>query len=140
VKLKRHFVDPSISAAALRATPDTLLRDLETVGLSFESLAIRDLRACADTVDARVHHCRDAEGLEVDAVVRRPDGRWAACEVKLGGRASLDQAAADLARLRNRLDPAVWAETASLNILTAWAASYRRHDGVQVIALGHLDA
>jgi len=140
VKPKWHFADPSIGAAALRATPESLLQDLETMGLFFESLVIRDLRAYADTIDAQVYHYRDSEALEVDAIVERPDGVWAACEVKLGGEASIDQAAKNLFRLRGRISPAKWNKNASLNIITAGATSYRRTDGVQVIALGHLTA
>jgi len=138
VKPKWHFVDPSLGAAALRATPDTLLGDLETLGLFFESLAIRDLRAYADTIDARVFHYRDSEGLEVDAIIERPDGAWAACEVKLGGDSSIEQAATNMVRLQNRISVDKWSHCTSLNVITAGSTSYRRDDGIQVIALGHL--
>ena len=40
---KRHFVDPSLAVAALRADPDRLLRDLAWFGFLFESLVVRDL-------------------------------------------------------------------------------------------------
>ncbi|MCL2788535.1 MAG: DUF4143 domain-containing protein [Micrococcales bacterium] len=138
VKPRWHFVDPSIGAAALRATPTSLEKDPETLGLFFESLAIRDLRAYADTIDAQVYHYRDAEGLEIDAVIERPDGTWAACEIKLGGQAAIDQAAKNLHRLRHRLPQHKWSQAASLNIITAGPASYRRKDNVQVVALAHL--
>ena len=42
---KRHFVDPSLAVAALRTGSRRLQRDLEFLGLLFESLAVRDLRA-----------------------------------------------------------------------------------------------
>lgn len=138
VKPKWHFVDPSLGAAVLRATPDSFLKDLETFGLFFESLAIRDLRAYADTIDAQVFHYRDSEGLEVDAIIERPDGTWAACEIKLGGESNIDQAATNLARLQNRLPASKWHQLASLNVITAGPTSYRRKDGIQVVALGHL--
>ena len=82
----RHFVDPSLAVAALRATPSRLLRDLEFLGLLFESMVVRDLRVYAQAADARVFHYREKEGLEVDAVVEAADGRWAAFEIKLGER------------------------------------------------------
>jgi predicted AAA+ superfamily ATPase len=138
VKPKWHFVDPSLGAAVLRASPDSLLHDLETFGLFFESLALRDLRAYADTIDAQVFHYRDSEGLEVDMIVERPDGRWAACEIKLGGEQAIEQAAANVRRLQGRLSADKWSMLASLNIVTAGTTSYRRADGVRVIALGHL--
>ena len=81
---KRHFVDPSLAVAALRATPDRLLQDLELLGFLFESLVVRDLRTYAQAVDASVLQYRDNTGVEVDAIVERADGAWAAFEIKLG--------------------------------------------------------
>ena len=79
-----HFVDPSLAVAALDADPTRLLRDIETLGLLFESLVVRDLRVYAQGLDANVYHYRDNTGLEADAIVQRRDGAWAAFEVKLG--------------------------------------------------------
>lgn len=140
VKPKWHFADPSLAASAIRATPESLLSDIEALGLFFESLAVRDLRTYADTIGARVYHYRDAEGLEVDTIVERPDGAWIAGEIKLGGQPAIDKAASNLLRLENRLPPSKWATASSLNIITAGNTSYRRKDGIQVIALGHLAA
>lgn len=138
VKPKWHFADPSIAAAALRVTPSALLDDLKTMGFFFESLCVRDLRAYADTVDAKVFHYRDSDGLEVDAIVERFDGVWAAVEVKLGGEETIDAAAKCFARLKKRLTPKKLSALTSLNVVTAGRESYTRKDGVNVIALGHL--
>jgi len=73
---KRHFVDPSLAVAALRATPARLLRDLNLLGFLFESMVIRDLRVYAQPADAQVFQYRDSSGLEIDAVVEAADGRW----------------------------------------------------------------
>jgi uncharacterized protein len=81
---KRHFVDPSLAVAALRATPSGLLKDLNLLGFLFESLVVRDMRVYAQAADAEVLQYRDNTGLEVDVVVQARDGRWAAFEVKLG--------------------------------------------------------
>ena len=81
---KRHFVDPSLAVSALRAAPERLLKDLNLLGLLFESLVVRDLRIYAQANDAEVLHYRDNTGLEVDAIVQAADGRWAAFEIKLG--------------------------------------------------------
>jgi predicted AAA+ superfamily ATPase len=51
---KRHFVDPSLAVAALGASPERLLRDLNYLGLLFESLVIRDLRVYAQRLDGVV--------------------------------------------------------------------------------------
>ena len=52
----RHFVDPSIAAIALDARPERLVREVDTLGLLFESLVIRDLRIYAQAMDADVFH------------------------------------------------------------------------------------
>ncbi len=98
----RHFVDPSVAVAALRATPERLLRDLEFLGFLFESMIIRDLRIYAQAADARVYHYREQDGLEVDAIVEATDGRWAAFEIKLGGR-RVAEGAKSLKRLAKRV-------------------------------------
>lgn len=133
----RHFVDPSLAVAALGADPDRLLRDVETLGLLFESLAIRDLRVFAQAIDATVAHYRDATGLEADAIVEKRDGTWAALEVKLGPGA-VDEAARNLLRLANRVDPARHGRPSALVVLTGWGYGYRRPDGVCVVPLGAL--
>ena len=97
----RHFVDPSLAVAALRATPERLTADLEFLGLLFESLVIRDLRVYAQAADAQVFHYREKEGLEVDAVVEAADGRWAAFEIKLGER-WVEDGARSLCKLAER--------------------------------------
>lgn len=133
-----HFSDPSLSAAALGATPQGLLQDLNTFGLLFESLCVRDLRVYAHLIDGVVSHYRDESGLEADAIVEVRDGSWAAFEVKLGGEAAIDKAAANLLRLSERVTAQRRASLGALVVLTAGNASYVRPDGVRVISVGHL--
>jgi predicted AAA+ superfamily ATPase len=140
VKPKWHFVDTSIATAALRILPDGLLNDFYTFGLYFESMAIRDLRIYADTLDGKVYHYRDSTGLETDAIVELPDETWAAFEIKLGSAESIDEAAGNLKKLLTRLKPEKVAQCASLNVLIAGTSSYTRTDGVNVVSLGHLFA
>ncbi len=90
---KRHLVDPSLAAAALRAGPERLLGDLKTLGFLFESLVLRDLRIYAQASEAVVWHFRDSHGNEMDAIVDWGDGRWIAVEVKLGSMDAIDEAA-----------------------------------------------
>ena len=99
----RHFVDPSLAVAALRAAPGRLTADLEFLGLLFESLVVRDLRVHAQAADAQVFHYREKDGLEVDAVVEAADGRWAAFEIKLGER-WVEDGARNLRRLAGRME------------------------------------
>jgi predicted AAA+ superfamily ATPase len=135
----RHFVDPSLAVAALDTRPERLLRDVKTLGLLFESLVVRDLRIYAQSLDATVFHYRDNNGLEADAVVQRRDGSWAAFEVKLG-QAAVDDAAANLLRLADRIDPEKHGKPAALAVVTGWGYAYRRPDGVAVIPVGALAA
>ena len=133
----RHFVDPSIGVAVMRWTPADLLRDFEAFGLQFESLCVRDLRVYAEAIDGTLLHYRDKTGLEADAVIVLADGRWAPIEVKLGSR-QLDEAAAHLRRLRERVDANRMGEPSFLAVVTAGATAYRRDDGVLVIPLACL--
>ncbi len=98
----RHFADPSLAVAALRATPERLMADLRYFGLLFESMVIRDLRVYAQAINAEVFHYREKGGLEVDAIVEADDGRWVAFEIKLGDR-WVDQGARNLRRLGQRM-------------------------------------
>jgi hypothetical protein len=134
---KRHFVDPSLAVAALRATPDRLLRDLNLFGFLFESLVVRDLRVYAQAADAQVSQYRDSGGLEVDAIVESGDGRWMAFEVKLG-QGQIDDAAASLLRFAARIDTARCGSPALLGVIVATGYGYRRKDGVAVIPIGAL--
>lgn len=134
---KRHFVDPSLAVAALRATPERLLRDLNLLGLLFESLVVRDLRVYSQPVDARVLHYRDNTGLEVDAIVQRADGTWAAFEIKLGP-AWIDEGAASLLRFAQRVDTTKIGPPALLGVIVGTGFGYVRPDGVAVIPIGAL--
>ncbi len=98
----RHFADPSLAVAALRAVPSRLLGDLEAFGLLFESMVVRDLRVYAQAADAHVFHYREKDGLEVDAIVEDGHGRWAAFEIKLGER-RIKEGMANLARVADRM-------------------------------------
>jgi len=134
---KRHFVDPSLAVAALVATPEGLLSDLNLLGLLFESLVVRDLRVYAQAADAQVLQYRDSNDLEVDAIVRSADGRWAAFEVKLGP-GQVDEGAANLKRFEGHLDRDRGDSPTALAVVTGYGYGYVRDDGVIVIPIGAL--
>jgi predicted AAA+ superfamily ATPase len=134
---KRQFIDPSLAVAALRTTPERLLREINLLGFLFESLVVRDLRVYAQAADARVLQYRDSGGLEVDAIVEARDGRWTAFEVKLGQR-HVDEAAAALLRFVDRIDTTRCGEPALLGVIVATGYGYRREDGVAVVPIGAL--
>lgn len=81
----RYFVDPSIAVAAFGASPNDLINDLNTFGLIFESLCIRDLRVYAESINGNVYHYRDAGNLECDAVIHLRNESYGLVEIKLDG-------------------------------------------------------
>jgi predicted AAA+ superfamily ATPase len=138
VKPKWHFVDPSIATAALHAAPDALLSDLNTMGLLFESMVIRDLRVYSDVIGAKVYHYRGSTDLEVDAIIERYDEKWIAVEVKLGGSEAIDEAVSNFDKLRKRVSDRRLENLMSCNIITGGENSYTRPDGINIIAIDHL--
>lgn len=134
----RHFTDPSIACAALGLGPNDLIGDLETFGLLFESMCIRDLRVFAEKLRGTVYHYRDKKGREADAVVHLRNGDWAAIEVKLASQESIDDAAAHLIALAQDIDTDKMKAPKFLMVLTATGYAYQRDDGVYVVPLGCL--
>lgn len=132
----RHFCDPSIAVAALGANPGELVHDLNTFGLLFESMCIRDLRCYADALDGEVLHYRDKSGLECDAVIRLRDGRYGLAEVKLGGETAIAEGAANLRKLAGKIDTQRIPAPSFLAVITGTGTLSRpRPDGVQVVPL-----
>lgn len=135
---KRHFVDPSLAVAALRADPQALMGDLNTFGLFFESMVVRDFRIYAQPLEATIEHYRDSNGLEVDAIVNCPNGRWGAFEIKLGGETAIEEAAAALRKFARQIDTSRSGEPVVLAVVTAGGYGYEREDGIQIVPIGAL--
>lgn len=137
---KRHLADTSLTCAALRVTsPDRLIGDPHTFGFVFESLVHQLLATAADQLRASVEHYRDESGLECDAVVDLGNGAWSAWEVKLG-HAFVDQAAQNLLALAERVSHDTHGPPANLVVVVPTGPSYRRRDGVSVVAASALAA
>lgn len=137
----RHFVDPSIAAAALALGPGDLMADLNTFGLLFETMCLRDLRVYTDALGGEVYHYRDRSGLEADAVIHLHNGAYGLVEVKLGGESLVDEGAKSLLSLRNKIDASTTGSPSFLMVLTAVGDySYYREDGVFVVPLAVLGA
>ncbi len=132
---KRNFVDPSIAAAALRLSPEKLLHDFNTFGFMFESLCDRDMRVYAQANDGEIYHYRDKNELEADMIISLRDGRWAPVEVKLGQK-QIEEAAAHLIKLTEKIDSEKMGQPSFMMVLTAGEFAYRRKDGVWVVPLG----
>lgn len=135
----RYFTDPSIATAALGLGPSDLIADLNTFGLIFETLCMRDLRVYAEALNGNVYHYRDKNGLECDAVIHLRDGRYGLIEIKLGGDKLIGQGAATLLTLAEKIDTTKMKSPSFLMVLTATGDyAYRREDGVLVVPIGSL--
>lgn len=135
----RYFTDPSIATAALGIGPSDLIADLETFGLIFETLCMRDLRVYAEPISGTVYHYRDKNGLECDAVVHLRDGRYGLVEIKLGGDKLISEGASTLLSLAGKIDTERMKSPSFMMVLTAVGNyAYRREDGVLVVPVSCL--
>lgn len=136
----KYFTDSSIATAALGLGPDDLINDLNTFGLFFETLCVRDLRVYADALNGTVYHYRDKSNLECDAVVHLENGSYGLIEIKLGGSALVDEGAANLKTLADKLDTTKMKKPSFLMVLTGVGdyAYKRPGDGVLVVPIGCL--
>jgi len=143
-KPKRYFVDPSLPAALLGASPAALLKDTQTLGKLFETLSVRDLRVYLSRLEGarnQLNYYLDDKNLEVDAVIQLSDGRWAAIEIKLGD-AKCDEGAAHLLALQRKVlaNPAAQTKPPEFLMVVVGKGelAYRRADGVLVVPLATL--
>ena len=133
---KRHFCDPALACALLKATPEKLLGDLNTFGFMFEALCERDLKIYAESFGANLFHYQDYQNREIDAVVELDNGNWCAFEIKLGAN-QIDAAAAelisvrdDIANQKDGVPPSVLCVICGMS-----NAAYQRPDGVFVVPI-----
>jgi predicted AAA+ superfamily ATPase len=132
--MKRQFVDASIAAVSINATPSNLIKDINTLGLLFECLATRDLRIYAESIDGKIYYYRDYDNLEVDIIIELRDGKWAGIEIKLGDD-KIEEAVTNLKKLEKKvLDN----KPAFLMVLTGLPYSYKREDGIYVVGISTL--
>lgn len=135
----RYFTDPSIGAAALGLGPRDLINDIQTMGLMFENLCIRDLRIYADALDGQVYHYRDRNNLECDAVVHLRNGSYGLIEIKLGGDRLIEEGAKTLNKLEANIDTTkMKAPSFKMVLIGVGNYAYRRKDGVLIVPIGSL--
>ena len=128
----RYFTDPSIATAALGLGPNDLINDLNTFGLIFETLAVRDLRVYAESLNGKVYHYRDKNNLECDAVVHLRNGSY--------GYELIKEGAESLKALSDKIDTTKMKKPSFLMVLTGVGdyAYKRPEDGVLVVPIGCL--
>jgi len=136
----RFFTDSSIAVASLGLGPSDLVNDLNTMGLLFETMCVRDLRVYADVLKGSVYHYRDKSNLECDAVVHLRDGRYGLIEIKLGGETLINEGVKNLLKLSNNIDTSKMNTPSFLMVLTGVGkyAYKRASDGVYIVPIGCL--
>lgn len=135
----RYFIDPSIAVAALGIGPNDLINDLNTFGLLFETMCIRDLRVYASALNGNIYHYRDSTGLECDAVIHLRNGHYGLIEIKLGGDKLVEEGAKNLIKLSKKIDTdKVYAPSFMMVLTGTGKYAYRRPDGVYVVPIGCL--
>ena len=135
----RYFTDPSIATASLGLGPNDLVKDLNTMGLFFETMCIRDLRVYAESIDGEVYHYRDKSGLECDAVIHLRNGSFGLIEIKLGGDHLIEEGAENLKKFSKKIDTSKMKAPSFMMVLTGTGKyAYRREDGVYVVPVGCL--
>ena len=135
----RYFVDPSIGTAALGLGPGDLISDLNTYGLIFENLCVRDLRVYAETLNGSVYHYRDSSNLECDAVIHLRDGKYGLVEIKLGGDKLVKEGVENLIKLQQKIDTSKMNNPAFLMVLVAKGKyAYQQKNGVYIVPIGCL--
>ena len=141
-----HLADPALAARLLGASSDTLLdgkssgpaipRDGTLLGALFEALVVQSVRVYAQANEAQVFHLRTRGGeREVDIIVRRPDGRIVALEVKL----SSTPKDSDFRHLR-WLKKSLGEDLLDAIVVTTGSEAYRRTDGFGVVPAALLTA
>ena len=135
----RYFIDPSIATAALNSSPQDLINDLNTFGFLFETLCVRDLRVYAEFLRGSLYHFRSKGGLECDAVIHLPDGRYGLIEIKLGGETLINDGIQNLNKLNELIEKSSIRRPAFSMVLTGTEKyAYHRSDGIYICPISAL--
>ena len=136
---KHQLADPALAARLLgvdaaalaRGTqgPNPNLRHGALLGALFDHLVTLSVRVYAETAEATVHHLRTRNGdHEVDLIVRRPDGRVLALEIKLAATVTDDDV-----RHLTWLKARIGTDLVGAAVITTGRNAYRRADGIAVV-------
>lgn len=133
-----HFIDTSIATAALGITPAYLLNDLNSFGLFFEDLVIRDLSVYAQALNGILKHYRDSSGQEVDALIETRNGDFCAIEIKIYSEQNILEAAKSLNKFQSKLLNSNNKLPKFRMIITSHGDCYKREDGIFVVPISVL--
>lgn len=135
----RYYIDPSIASAALGIGPNDLINDLNTLGLLFETMCVRDLRVYSESIGGEILHYRDKSGLECDTVIHLRNGKYGLAEIKLGGQRLIEEGVTNLKKLYEKIDTTkMLAPSFMMIVVGTGDFAYRREDGIYIVPIGCL--
>lgn len=133
-----HFIDTSIATSALGITPADLLNDLNSFGLFFEDLAIRDLSVYAEAINGKLKHYRDSSGQEIDAIIETRNGDYCAIEIKIYSEENVEEAIKSLNKFQSKLLNSNNKLPKFRMILTSHGNCYKTKEGIFVVPISVL--
>ena len=133
-----HFTDTSIATAALGITPSDLLNDLNSFGLFFEDLVIRDLSVYAQALNGSLKHYRDSSGQEVDAIIEIRNGDFCAIEIKIYSEQNVLEAIKSLNNFQSKLLNSNNKLPKFRMIITSHGDCYKTEEGIFVVPISLL--
>ncbi len=133
-----HFTDTSIATAALGITPSDLLNDLNSFGLFFEDLVIRDLSVYAQALNGSLKHYRDSSGQEVDAIIETRNGDFCAIEIKIYSEQNVLEAIKSLNNFQSKLLNSNNKLPKFRMIITSHGDCYKTEEGIFVVPISLL--
>lgn len=146
-KPRYNFADSSLPAALLGVDAESLMKNMQLFGQLFEQLCIRDLNVYTSVLSkalpGSLRYYRDADGLEVDAIIELRDGRWGAIEIKLGWN-KIKQGVDSLLRLKKKIaaNPAARNPDPSFMMVLVGKCdrAFKTEEGVYVVPIMSLTA
>ena len=130
-----HFFDTSIALAAIGIGPKDLLNDLNSFGFYFEDFAVRDLSIYRESIQGRIRHYRDSNGLEVDCLAQIPNGDYAAIEVKIYSPENIKKGISSLTRFTSQRKENGFSGPLFSAIITTHGPCYRSPEGIYIIPI-----
>ena len=133
-----HFIDTSIATSALGIKPIDLLSDLKSFGFFFEDFAVRDLSVYSESLGAELKHYRDSSGLEVDAIVKLPNGDYGAVEIKIASEKNISEGIASLNSFSKKMKESGIKTPSFRMILTSHGLCKKTEDGIYIVPINLL--
>lgn len=128
-----HFIDTSIATSALGITPNDLLNDLNSFGLFFEDLVVRDLSVYAEAINGQLKHYRDSSGQEVDAIIETRNGDYCAIEIKIYSEQNVLDAIKSLNKFESKLIRSNNKLPKFRMVITSHGDCYKTKEGIFVV-------